>query len=93
MFALERLYVHVDETRVVVYVVLPDGRVLDFVDRFIADNPGYFELGDRSAPGQLPVVLEQIAEMISVIPVGFPDGGVFDVVDHFMKTLQVTSSW
>ena len=30
--------------------------------------------------------------MISVVPVGLPDGGMFDVVDHFMETLQVTSS-
>ena len=35
--------VHVDETRVVVSVVLPDGGVLDFVNRFMTDNPGCVE--------------------------------------------------
>ena len=40
--------VHVDETRVVVYVGLPDGGVLYFVDRFMADNPGCVELSERA---------------------------------------------
>ena len=54
---------------------------------------GYVELSDRFVLGQLPVVLEQIAEMVSVISVELLDVGMFDVVDHFTKTLQVTSSW
>ena len=35
--------VHVDETRVVVCVGLLGGGVLDFVNRFMTDNPGCVE--------------------------------------------------
>ena len=55
---------------------------------FHGDTPSYFELNDRFTPGQLFVVLEQDAGMISVVPVELPDGGVLDVVDHFMETFS-----
>ena len=49
-------------------------------------------MSDRSAPGQLLAVLQQIAEMISVVLIGLPDGGVRDVVDHFMKNSSLARS-
>ena len=59
----------------VVLVGLPDGGVLDFMDRFMETIQGACGLETR----------KRAAEMISVVPVGLPDEGVFDVLDRFMK--------
>ena len=67
--------VHVDETRVVVNVGLPDGGMIDVVDHFMETIPGYVELVRVTRLWQCLFVLsprKRVDEMSSYFPLDFP---------------------